>query len=518
MNKNALLLSFLFLGASLSNAAVMRYQSIDHGDVSIAGNTLGLSKATDINSPGTRDSIGTFITTNLASSDTTPLSTPSWFAGTTNSWFWNASTAFLSLPAGSFILYAELVWGGSTKYVEDVTASLDVSVHLDGPSGTCGSVSPDPATAVTISDFNGIFTANYYMRSADVTACISAQGAGMYTVAGVPATQHKWTNNLNAAGWTLLVAYRNATDPLRNLTVFVDGTLVDESRQSSISITGLETPGSGGVGGHLVVAALEGDASSGGDQLRIRPAGGAYVTLSGSNNPASNFFASQINDASGNLDTSGSFGSSNHNAGSGTNITGGRQGFDITGVILSSDAGHFENNQVSADVEVRTSGDTLVTYAFGLAVDNKPLADSDNDGLPDSVEDSNGNGVVDPGETDPLDADTDDDGLSDGVEDSNGNGVIDTGETDPLDTDSDADGALDGQEDSNGNGIVDTGEADPLNYDTDNDGLSDGYEINVSGTDPSSVTTLTLNPGDMNIDGDVDLGDLLLLQRQILGL
>ncbi len=42
--------------------------------------------------------------------------------------------------------------------------------------------------------------------------------------------------------------------------------------------------------------------------------------------------------------------------------------------------------------------------------------DSDLDGLLDSAEDQNANGIVDPGETDPFDQDTDDDGLSDGEE------------------------------------------------------------------------------------------------------
>ena len=44
------------------------------------------------------------------------------------------------------------------------------------------------------------------------------------------------------------------------------------------------------------------------------------------------------------------------------------------------------------------------------------LNDADADGLSDESEDQNANGVVDPGETDPLDQDTDDDGISDGEE------------------------------------------------------------------------------------------------------
>ncbi len=146
------------------------------------------------------------------------------------------------------------------------------------------------------------------------------------------------------------------------------------------------------------------------------------------------------------------------------------------------------------------------------------IFDTDGDGLPDSIEDRNGNGVVDPGETDPLNPDTDGDGVLDGQEDSNKNGIVDPGETAPLNPDTDGDGALDGQEDSNGNGIVDVGESDPRNPDSDGDGLTDGYEINVAGSDPTSSTALCSNPGDMNGDNDVNLGDLLLLQRQLLGL
>jgi len=88
-------------------------------------------------------------------------------------------------------------------------------------------------------------------------------------------------------------------------------------------------------------------------------------------------------------------------------------------------------------------------------------------------EDTNGDGVVDAGETDPRDADSDDDGLSDGLERglsskllwntdaSNPNFQLDSdplSTTDPLDPDTDGDGLLDGVEDANHNGRVDPGE------------------------------------------------------------
>jgi len=100
----------------------------------------------------------------------------------------------------------------------------------------------------------------------------------------------------------------------------------------------------------------------------------------------------------------------------------------------------------------------------------------------------------------------------------------------PLDADSDEDGLLDGQEDLNGNGTVDPGETDPTRSDTDQDGLLDGLELGVTerhpatqieafrpDLDPSTTTDPTkidtdgsgLNDGqeDFNQDGLVQLGE-----------
>jgi hypothetical protein len=65
--------------------------------------------------------------------------------------------------------------------------------------------------------------------------------------------------------------------------------------------------------------------------------------------------------------------------------------------------------------------------------------DSDGDGIPDSIETLVTN-------TDPLDDDTDDDGILDAGEDTNQNGVLDPGETSPVLADTDGDGIQDGTE------------------------------------------------------------------------
>ena len=119
--------------------------------------------------------------------------------------------------------------------------------------------------------------------------------------------------------------------------------------------------------------------------------------------------------------------------------------------------------------------------------------DTDNDGLPDSLEELGSSC------TDPYDADTDDDGIIDGDEDINHDGQVNMGETDPCSIDTDNDGIQDGTELGYTTGVADTGAAfipdedpstttDPLDYDSDNDGKSDGEE-------------------DTNFNGKVDFGE-----------
>ncbi len=154
--------------------------------------------------------------------------------------------------------------------------------------------------------------------------------------------------------------------------------------------------------------------------------------------------------------------------------------------------------------------------------------DSDGDGLLDTEEDLDGDGEVDPGETDPNDADSDDDGLDDGleaegptdprdadsdddglldgVEDADRDGVVDPNETDPSNDDSDGDGLRDGREDADHNGEVDEGETDPRDADSDDDGLDDGLEVTTD-TDPLDADSdgdgLEDGVEDANRDGEV---------------
>ena len=73
--------------------------------------------------------------------------------------------------------------------------------------------------------------------------------------------------------------------------------------------------------------------------------------------------------------------------------------------------------------------------------------------------------------------------------------------TGTLNFDTDRDGLLDVIEDTNGNGLVDAGETDRLNPDTDGDGFSDGEEVSA-GTDPLDDASFpVVADGDVNDDG-----------------
>ncbi|MBU1243043.1 hypothetical protein KKD52_13575 [Myxococcota bacterium] len=134
------------------------------------------------------------------------------------------------------------------------------------------------------------------------------------------------------------------------------------------------------------------------------------------------------------------------------------------GIPDTDNDGLPDYNDVDSDSD--GIGDLFETYrdTDGDGIMNFRDLDSDNDGIPDSWEGGTNGNVT----QQPLDSDLD-------------------GHYDFLDADSDNDGLPDGQEDTNQNGLLDPGESDPRNADTDNDGVNDLIEM-AAGTDPQDAT------------------------------
>lgn len=330
------------------------------GAITFTGNTLGLSRSDTVAVPGTQDSIGAFTTVN------TSLTYGTYPAGTTSQYQSNSSSATLVLPAGSTVLYAELIWGGS--YINgtiNLSAFINNPVTFTTPAGT-SSVTPDPATYNQFDLGNG---ASGYVRSANVTTLVQNGGAGTYTTGGVVGTIVVANDpTANHAGWTLGVIYQNPNLPFRNMSLRAGGVLVQSTSAPVVTtITGFATPISGALGGRALFSAQEGDANRTGDQALFGPTSATSVALSGPNNFANNFFASQINGDTGALNTTGTFGTRNQTNGApGTNIIGGRQGWDITNVDVSA---RLVNNQSTAVLTLTTSGDAYIVNGNAIQVD-----------------------------------------------------------------------------------------------------------------------------------------------------
>ncbi|MCZ1269389.1 DUF11 domain-containing protein, partial [Paenibacillus tundrae] len=172
----------------------------------------------------------------------------------------------------------------------------------------------------------------------------------------------------NHAGWTLAVVYQNAALPLRNMSIRVNADVIlSTSGPVNMIIDGFATPFMGPLAGRAQFSTQEGDANKTGDQARFGPTIATVTNLSGPNNFSDNFFASQINDDAGNLDTSGTFGTRNQiNGTPGTNIVGGRQGWDITNVDVGFT---LLNTQTQAAFQLTTNGDGYLVDGNGLQID-----------------------------------------------------------------------------------------------------------------------------------------------------
>ena len=183
----------------------------------------------------------------------------------------NSSSADLVLPSGYEVLFAGLYWTADTSRGDVIKGTNGfVGVPTAAPNAAAiGQVlftvpGASTSTAVTASTIDQA-TTKEYGAFADVTSLVRAAGPGSYRVANVQAG----TGGNRSAGWTLVVAYADADEPLRNLAVS-DGFLkVAGQALVEIPLTGFKTPSSGAVKTEVGVVAYEGDAGVTGDYLTL---------------------------------------------------------------------------------------------------------------------------------------------------------------------------------------------------------------------------------------------------------
>ncbi len=177
---------------------------------------------------------------------------------------------------------------------------------------------------------------------------------------------------------------------------------------------------------------------------------------------------------------------------------------DIVGSIESSDYIYLGRQLIArrdqcGDIDTDTDGipDCVETRA-GLDPSNSADAslDADSDGLTNLLEYQAG--------TNFNNSDTDADGMSDGFEVDNGLNPLLAGD---AGLDADTDGLTNLQEFQFG--------TNPNLADTDGDGVNDVVEV-AAGTDPTSLASFP-GDGDINENGETNVGDLVLLYQMVMG-
>ena len=136
-----------------------------------------------------------------------------------------------------------------------------------------------------------------FIYRADITNKLN-KVAGTYTVANLQAAQGRaWGLT---AGWTLFIVYEDTSKPARNITLFDGFTQVDANTHPTIKVLGFKTvPAPLPVNAKIAFAAVEGDASGGGDKLQITTNKITNEILSAPDRPSNNFFNSTITEENG---------------------------------------------------------------------------------------------------------------------------------------------------------------------------------------------------------------------------
>lgn len=265
----------------------------------------------------------------------------------------DSSSAELLLPGTGRVLFAGLYWTGIQKKGDVITGANGYrGVPLSPPDanaiGTVKLLVPGAATYTSITstqtDTAAIAVGSGYTAFADVTALVNAAGAGTYTVADL----QTGTGGNTSAGWSLVVAYSDASEPLRNLSVFDGLKVVSNTSFVDIPLSGFKTPTSGTVRTTVGVVAAEGDAGVSGDYLALNE-----QRLTDAVHPADNTENSTIANRGAHVTTK-------------TPDYRNQLGYDAS--LFQAD-GYLANSATTAMFRAKTNGETYAPQAITFATE-----------------------------------------------------------------------------------------------------------------------------------------------------
>ena len=268
---------------------------------------------------------------------------------------WSSSSDSLSLGICAEISFAGLYWAGRLGNGFVANEALKDQVKI---KSTEGDEYIDVFAEETI-DFDASNTDNYCCF-ADITDWAANNPSdARYTVANVVADQ----DDSSWGGWVLILVYADASEPMRNLTVF-DGLAMitsgwgggGDNSTVDVPISGFLTPPFGPVDLKLGVVAYDGDRGSAGDQLGFDGTG-TFNYIEDATHDINNVF------------------NSTHSTGGVMNpwrvpAFNNTLGHDANVFIPDNSAFDFlPNNATDAEIRVTTGGESITVHAITSSID-----------------------------------------------------------------------------------------------------------------------------------------------------
>lgn len=201
---------------------------------------------------------------------------------------YNSSRGEVRVPPGARVSYARLYWGGNLRVGEQKPPKDNGRVLIAEPGGAYKEVLADTVVGHRVAR-----GADAFQASADVTELVRSSGSGLYTVAQVNVAMGRSAAGA-WGGWTLMVAYENAAEPLRHLAMW-DGfdalARGGGQRVGPVTMT-LPERARGTVG----LVAYDGDRGNRGDSLTVSTGRGPAVPLGNAANPRDDVLNSTISE------------------------------------------------------------------------------------------------------------------------------------------------------------------------------------------------------------------------------
>lgn len=204
---------------------------------------------------------------------------------------YDSSRAEVRLPAGARATYARLYWGGNLRVGEQKPPQDNGRVLVAEPGGQYKEVLAD-----TVVGHRADEGADAFQASADVTSLVRESGSGLYTVAQVNVAMGRSAAGA-WGGWTLVVAYEHAAEPLRHLTLWDGFDTLNSRTGQEIRLSGARFPR--GAGGRAGLVAYNGDRGRTGDSLTLSTASGAATVLGDAADPGDDVLNSTISEPGG---------------------------------------------------------------------------------------------------------------------------------------------------------------------------------------------------------------------------